>query len=127
MGAAVWKELDTDEKKLIQKYNARVKHNENYKEVKFPEGVTVIHKARRSQENSKLEENENTTKQEPINKKIKKEGKGKWKWKGIRFNLKNDHEEWLPEPDGKKKIRNIKNVKEKNTNNIMVIDSCGGL
>ena len=26
--AAVWKQLDTDEKKLIQKYNARVIHNE---------------------------------------------------------------------------------------------------
>ena len=66
-----------NKKKLIQKYNARVKHNENYKAVKFLEGVTVIHKARRYQENSKLEENENTTKQEPISKNIKKEAKGK--------------------------------------------------
>ena len=45
--AAAWKELDIEEKKLIQKYNARVKHNENYKDVKFPEGVTIVHKARR--------------------------------------------------------------------------------
>ena len=56
--ASVWKELDTDEKKLIQKYNARVKCNENYKAVKFSEGVTVIHKARRYNEDSKLEQSE---------------------------------------------------------------------
>ena len=44
--------------KIIQKYNARVKCNENYKAVKFSEGVTVIHKARRYNEDSKLEQSE---------------------------------------------------------------------
>ena len=43
LDATEWKQLDNDEKKLIQKYNARVKHNENYKEVKFSEGVTLMH------------------------------------------------------------------------------------
>ena len=56
--ASVWKELDTEEKKLIQKYNARVKCNENYKAVKFSEGVTVIHRARRYNKDSKLEQSE---------------------------------------------------------------------
>ena len=87
--AAIWKDLDNDERKLIQKYNARVKHNENYKAVKFPEGVAVIHKARIYKEDSKLEQSENTTKQESVGKKIKRESKRK----GIKFNLKDDHEE----------------------------------
>ena len=29
-------------KKLVQEYNSIVKHGDNYKEVKFPEGVTII-------------------------------------------------------------------------------------
>ena len=86
MEAAVWKDLDTDERKLIQKYNARVKHNEHYKAVKFPEGVTVIHKARRYKEDNELEQNENSTKKETVSKKIKRETKGK----GIKFNLKDN-------------------------------------
>ena len=65
----------------------------------------------------------NTTKQESIVKKIKRESKGK----GIKFNLKDDYEEWLHESKSKKNIRSIKNVKEKNTDNIMIIDSGGGL
>ena len=81
--AAAWKELDTEEKKLIQKYNARVKHNENYKDVKFPEGVSVVHKARRTQDSDKPEETDNTNKQEPPTKKASKDTKDK----GIKFNL----------------------------------------
>ena len=87
--AAAWRELDTEEKKLIQIYNARVKHNENYKEVKFPEDATIVHKARRTHDNSKSEETDNTVKQEPPTKKAKKETKEK----GIKFNLKAAHDE----------------------------------
>ena len=72
---------------------------------------------------AKLEENDDTVKQEPSSKKVKKEEKGK----GIRFNLKTDHKEWLIEPEGKKKIRNIKNMEDKNKINIILIDSGGGL
>ena len=68
MEADVWKDLDNDERKLIQKYNARVKLNENYKTVKFPEGVMVIHKARRFKEDNKLEHHETPTKKETITK-----------------------------------------------------------
>ena len=87
--AAAWKELDTEEKKLIQKYNARVKHDENYEDVKFPEGVTIVHKARRTQEGDKSEQTDNTVKHEPQAKKIKKEPKDK----GIKFNIKDSNEE----------------------------------
>ena len=87
--AAAWKELDIEEKKLIQKYNARVKHNENYKDVKFPEGVTIVHKARRTQEGDKSEETDNTAKHEPPAKKAKKETRDK----GIKFNLKDSSDE----------------------------------
>ena len=72
-----WKELDPEEKKPIQKYNARVKHDENYKEVKFPAGVSVLHKVRRTQEDDDCGETVNTDKQEPPTKKIKKEIKEK--------------------------------------------------
>ena len=87
--AGAWKELDPEEKKLIQKYNARVKHDENYKEVKFPAGVSVLHKVRRTQEDDNYEETGNTDKQEPPTKKVKKETKDK----GIRFNLKDTYDE----------------------------------
>ena len=82
--AVAWKKLDTDEKKLIQKYNARVKHDENYKDVKFPAGVSVLHKVRRTQEDDNYEETDSTDKQEPPAKKVKKETRDK----GIQFNLK---------------------------------------
>ena len=71
--ADVWKNLDNDERKLIQKYNARVKHNENYRAVKFPGGVTVIHKARRFKEDNELEQHKTPTKKENIVKRSKKE------------------------------------------------------
>ena len=47
--------LNGDEKKLIQKYNTRVKNNENYKDVKFPEGITILHETRRTYEDSTSE------------------------------------------------------------------------
>ena len=87
--AAAWKELDIEEKKLIQKYNARVKHNENYKDVKFPEGVSVLHKVRRTQEDDNCEETGSTDKQEPPAKKVKKDTKDK----GIKFNLKESYDD----------------------------------
>ena len=87
--AEIWKDLDNDERKLIQKYNARVKHNENYKAVKFPEGVTVIHKARRFKEDNELEHHETPTNKENITKRSKKESKTK----GIKFNLKDNPED----------------------------------
>ena len=61
--SAAWRELDPEEKKLIQKYNAKVKHDENYKDVKFPEGVSVLHKVRRTQEDDNYEETDSTDKQ----------------------------------------------------------------
>ena len=85
MDTSVWRDLSSDEKKLIQKYNARVKHNENYNEVKYPENVIIKHKVRRTHEDNRPEDSETPTKQEPQSKKIKREGKGK----GIRFNLGN--------------------------------------
>ena len=56
LDASEWKQLNNNEKKLIQKYNTRVKYIENYKEVKIPEGVTVMHKARRTHENNNEDE-----------------------------------------------------------------------
>ena len=87
--SAAWRELDPEEKKLTQKYNARVKHDENYKDVKFPEGVSVLHKVRRTQEDDNYEETDSTDKQEPPAKKVKKETKDK----GVRFNLKESYDE----------------------------------
>ena len=89
LGAGAWRELDPEEKKLIQKYNARVKHDENYKEVKFPAGVSVLHKVRRTQEDDNYEETGNTDKQEPPTKKVKKEPRDK----RTRFNLMYSYDE----------------------------------
>ena len=86
--APAWKELDPEEKKLIQKYNAKVKHNGDYKDVKFSEGVSVIHKVRRTQEDDNYEETDNTVKHESPTKKAKKETRDK----GIKFNLKDSYE-----------------------------------
>ena len=86
--ASAWKELDPAEKKIVQKYNAKVKHNENYQDVKFPEGVSVIHKARRTHEGDTYEESDSTDKQEPPAKKIKKETRDK----GIKFNLNDSYD-----------------------------------
>ena len=58
---SAWTELSEDKKKLVQEYNSRVKHGDNYKEVKFLEGVTVRHKVRRThQENVQDDDNMNT-------------------------------------------------------------------
>ena len=73
MEAEIWKNLDNDERKVIQKYNETVKHNKNYKSLKIPEGVTVIHKARRFKEDNELEHHETPTKKENITKRSKKE------------------------------------------------------
>ena len=48
--SSAWAELNEDKKKLAQEYNSRVKHGDNYKEVKFLEGITIRHKVRRPHE-----------------------------------------------------------------------------
>ena len=43
-----WFALPEEEQKIVQEYNARLKHNEDTSDIQFPEGVTLVStKARR--------------------------------------------------------------------------------
>jgi hypothetical protein len=42
-----WKELTSEEQKLIQSFNAKTKHGESVDKLQWPSGVTIVSKARR--------------------------------------------------------------------------------
>jgi hypothetical protein len=43
-----WSTLTDDDKAFVQKYNAKIKHNESVDGVEIPEGITIKNKSRRN-------------------------------------------------------------------------------
>ena len=57
----VWPTLEADQKKFVQRYNAKVKHKENLNELKVPNGITLRHKIRRVNDEKENEVREDLT------------------------------------------------------------------
>ena len=49
-----WKDLPNEDKRFIQRYNAKVKHNEDLSKLVVPDGVVIKSKVRRNKINEKM-------------------------------------------------------------------------
>jgi hypothetical protein len=71
-----WGKLDADDKAFVQKYNAKVKHQEPLASLKVPDGITIKTKSRRNQastpDDTTNENDSSESSSPPPSKKLKK-------------------------------------------------------